>query len=363
MLTQRNLSTIPSRTCHSTRPAPVPHLPHSLRLPQLQLTSNTACHQIATKYIHLHQSHPGNTPRRRRPMQHARDPAGAPLPPQQPSSLEDQLRGMIISHQHQQQPRVQTPGAPPIRRIPSQGARQTHPAPIPNTVSYPYPVVAAAPPTIPIPFVPMPQQLQQPHLPRPTRGPGPHDAGTPRFVPKHHPSNKGVVRGGPGSRAPPGGRFPPRSSAPPPPNLDHFPPLGKETPKEKPRPLHSVVPTQHADQPRGQLRQPEVVVGPGFHNSRLFQWRPPQTHYEQFYVEQAFHLDHVAKALLEKITPPDSETSFKEELLRTLQDICKKLCPTAELIPFGSLVSTYTPVCPAVLILQVLASTCSGHAE
>lgn len=149
----------------------------------------------------------------------------------------------------------------------------------------------------------------------------------PRYQPRHHQQQR---------------------PAPPPSNLDHFPPLGNEIPREKSRPLHSV-PAKPADQPRGQQRPAaaEVVVIGGQNSGRqraggtVFQWRPPvQTQYEQFFPEQAFYLDMVAKAILNGIQPPESETDAKIKLLQTLQDICRQLCPTAELIPFGSLVST-----------------------
>ncbi|KAF8539701.1 hypothetical protein BDD12DRAFT_736574 [Trichophaea hybrida] len=140
----------------------------------------------------------------------------------------------------------------------------------------------------------------------------------------------------------PASRYPSRQNldslnAPPPPSLDHFPPLGKEIPKEKLRSLNSVL-TQHADQPRGQ--QP---VGPANRNAKSYHWRPTQApaYYEQFFAEQALHLDQVAKRLLDKITPPDSETTAKHELLKTLERICKQLSPSAKLIPFGSVVTGF----------------------
>lgn len=140
----------------------------------------------------------------------------------------------------------------------------------------------------------------------------------------------------------------PAPLAPPPPSLDHFPPLGKENPEGKQRSPHSVPSYQRADQPHGQ--QPHrPKAGPLASNNnpiapRRFDRRPPRlpvAHYEQFFVEQAANLEKVAKSLLEEISPPDEETVAKNELLHLLQGICRKLVPTAVLIPFGSLVSEY----------------------
>lgn len=162
--------------------------------------------------------------------------------------------------------------------------------------------------------------------------------GTPRFVPKdyhqqqnsphHHPRHPRHHNAGP---APQfygvGTQFPVRQNVvlPPPPNLDHFPPLGQESPRERPPlPLGSM-PPQQAGQYRGQR-----------------QWRaqPPPNYYEQFFAEQAFFLDQMAHQLLKEITPLESEIAAKHTLLETLERICKQLCPTAKLMPFGSLVST-----------------------
>lgn len=300
-------------------------------------------------------------------MQHAQDPSsGVPLQPpaQPPNTLEDHLRGMIISHQqhhsHQNQqsrrphptPTASEPVALGVQ--PQPHAARPHPrSPTVLARAQQQPLVRqvqssfSGPAPVPFAGMPLPQLQQQPQYPRGQRPPG-IPADTLRYVPKqqHAPPHKG--RGGPSVQS----RFPPRHQqhrpAPPPSNLDHFPPLGNEIPREKSRPLHSV-PAKHADQPRGQQRPAaaDVVVIGGHNSARqrgggtAYQWRPPaQTQYEQFFPEQAYHLDNVAKTLLDSITPPDNETRSKERLLDRLQDICRKLCPTADLIPFGSLVST-----------------------
>jgi hypothetical protein len=318
-------------------------------------------------------------------------------PPITKVSLEDRLRTMIVSHnQHHQSRRAshdlppppspmalppqqtQLPFAQPptgptlgpspqfIQNVgpdPLQFAQNLGPAP-----QYNQNVFAGNPP-LPVPFTPVPPHLQHlpphqlppqqlppqqlpPHLRHgptfyPTPGapvPGsPTGAavpgstmGPPRFTPNHPGPSLGRTFQRPGpqqSYGPRGPRFTPRqppglTAAPPPSSLDHFPPLGKEILKNQPRPSPGS-PAQPADQARGQ-RNP---------NARLWQPPPPAIRYEQFFAEQALHLDQLASALLNEITPPDSEISSRRKLLEDLGRICHQLSPTAKLVPFGSLVS------------------------
>jgi hypothetical protein len=131
------------------------------------------------------------------------------------------------------------------------------------------------------------------------------------------------------------------SIQPPPPNLDHFPALGSDVLNQK---MHYIDGDQ--THPRnGDLEYPDTR--PGNQGPKIYNWRPPHTHsgppqarYAQFYAAQAQSLDKFAEGLLDKITPPASEISTKLQLLKKLNVICQTLSPTAELITFGSFVST-----------------------
>jgi len=185
---------------------------------------------------------------------------------------------------------------------------------------------------------------------------------TPQYVSGQEPRR---VQGGPPAQPPirgpdaPSSRYPQpcrswsaltRAPAPAPvaPNLDHFPPLGKENPEGKQQVPHSVHSYQRADQSRGQQHHRSesgpLTANKGRFPTGMFDRRLaglPPAYYEQFFVEQAANLERLARSLVEDISPPDQETTAKNELLRVLQVICRTLVPTAELIPFGSLVSEY----------------------
>jgi len=270
-------------------------------------------------------------------------------------SLEDRLRGMIISHQqhHESRRRNQLEMAhhlPPQGNLTQQQQPHLPPSQVLPNMPPPQNAFSVAPPSLPVPFYLTPQlhpglgmgagATASPQLAVAQAPYRSHDGGTPRLVPTQPPLGRNARRPGLVHSYGPASRYPSRQNlasqnSPPPSNFDHFPPLGKEIPKEKQRSLNSV-PTQRADQPRGQ--QP---VGPGNRNTKSYQRRPAQAlgHYEQFFAEQAFYLDQVTKRLLDKITPPDSAITAKHELLNSLELICKQLSPTAKLIPFGSLVS------------------------
>jgi len=269
----------------------------------------------------------------------SREPAAA-------FSLEDRLRDMITSHQqhHQSQhnrastyPAGQQSLPPPY---PSQNLRGPPPT-YPQSIGHPQPPAQIQPP---------------PGLADPSSFP--RTAGPPQFDPRyqqHYTQGRPIQQPtwGPHGPPPPSpqpqqprrGWNTPAPLAPPLPSLGHFP-LGEENPEGKQRSRRSIPPYRRADQHRDQQHHRPEAGPPASGNSPTtidrYDWRParlPAAHYEQFFGEQAANLERVARVLLEKISPPEEETVAKNELLRVLQDICRKLVPTAELIPFGSLVS------------------------
>jgi hypothetical protein len=239
-----------------------------------------------------------------------------------PLSLEDRLRGMIVSHQQHQEAQ------------PSQNNHNMQ-SDAPNTATshiaarYPpsnlSPGFAAAR-TLPLPF---PLQSHQP------KAPAPHIRGATYNErpesPKLQLDNNGRSHytqdyKSSASRHTIHRQHPGSVPAPPPANLD---PLDKQLLKESAGGLRGAQIQQPGQEERSNTR-PENQAA-----------KPNNWHYERFYPEQASNLDRLAREILVQITPPELEITSKRQLLDRLSRICKKLSPTAELVPFGSLVSTY----------------------
>lgn len=275
-------------------------------------------------------------------------------------TLEDQLRGMILDNQRTAAPRPD--------RVPTQQALPPitgNFGPPPGLSQYRPPHGGVAPPQhpghgpamgLPVgppPGLPLPPQHMRHfpgHAPRaPAEIPAssvrrsPHGP-TPGFPPTSHPQHHGRHPHAPHPRRSfHGPNQPPVNTGAPVPTMADFPPLGAQGPVARPVPVPTGPNPQRANAYVGQhqvqvgRRHAENAPPRGQHSYTA----PAQRHqaYRQYWPEQARLLDELSKEVLAKATPPESETDMKKQLLSRLEAICKELDPSAELVPFGSLVS------------------------
>ena len=153
------------------------------------------------------------------------------------------------------------------------------------------------------------------------------------------------------------------------PNMADFPPLGSKGPLPKPAPLP---PSSQFQRGNAQAMHQQVHVGRRHvENTRPqgFQGRQPypqqsqqqQQAFKQFYPEQAANLDALSQQVLAEATPPATETEMKRQLLERLENLCREVDPHAHLIPFGSLVSQFSPIIPCPIVLSLASSNTYVH--